>query len=245
YKSLNKNIVFAARISAGAITAPTDSTGAKLPPYQERLFAGGPNSVRGFGQNLLGPVVYLVDNSKFTITKISETPTESTFAYVLNDRNSGVTRTQPIGGNAVFVFNLEMRIRDPFFPNALQYVPFIDGGQVWSQIPNVNNFHLLQGILVTPGLGFRVSTPIGPIQLSLGYNAYPNQPGPVYFASPVTSTGAAPLICVTAPGSPFVPVTIGTNGSVTQGSCPAKFAPPTASGFFNRLTKIFSIGTSF
>ena len=241
YKSLNKNVVLAARLSGGAIIAPSDSTGAKLPPYQERLFAGGPNSVRGFGQNLLGPVVYLVDTSKFNIVPGS-TPGES--SYVLRNPNSGVFRTQPVGGNAVFVFNLEMRIRDPFFPNVLQYVPFVDGGQVWSQISNVSNVHL-QPILVTPGLGFRITSPIGPIQISLGYNAHPNQQGPVYFASPVTASGAAPLICVTPPGFPTVPVTIGSNGSVTQAKCPAQFAPPTAKGFFNRLTKILSIGTTF
>jgi len=244
YKSMSKNFVIAARISGGLITAPADSTGAKLPPYQERLFAGGPNSVRGFGQNLLGPVVYLVGNGQFNVDSV-HTPTSTTTTYVLKDLNP-VTRTQPLGGNALFVFNAELRIRDPFLPNLLQYVPFVDGGQVWTQAPNVNNFHLLRNVLVTPGLGFRISSPIGPIQISLGYNPYQNQQGPVYFASPVDPvTGAAPLICVTAPGQATVPVTIGNDGSVTQAKCPGTFAPPRASSFFQRLTKTFSIATSF
>ncbi len=246
YRSLSRRIVFVAHVSGGLITAPTDTTGSKLVPPQERLYAGGPNSVRGFGQNLLGPVVYLVDTSRFNHVTLDSSAASVTRAYVLRSANSSVFRTQPVGGNAVFVFNLEARIRDPFFPNALQYVPFIDGGQVWSQIANVNNFHLLQNVLVTPGLGFRISTPIGPIQISLGYNAHQNQPGPVYFASPVDpTTGAAPLICVTPPGAQTVPVTISANGSVTQGKCPATFAPPTPTGFFNRLTKTLSIGTTF
>ncbi len=246
YKALSRRVVFAARLSGGLITAPSDTTGSKLVPPQERLYAGGPNSVRGFGQNLLGPVVYLVDNTRFNPVRIDSTAAGLTQAYILKDPNAGVFRTQPVGGNAVFVFNLEARIRDPFFPNALQYVPFIDGGQVWSSIPNVNNFHLLRSVLVTPGLGFRISSPIGPIQISLGYNSHQNQPGPVYFASPVDpATGAAPLICVTPPGSPTVPFTISSNGTVTQGKCPATYAPPTAAGFFNRLTKTLSIGTTF
>jgi outer membrane protein insertion porin family/translocation and assembly module TamA len=246
YKSLSKNFVVAARVSGGLITAPADSTGAKLPPYQERLFAGGPNSVRGFAQNLLGPVVYLVGTGQFNVDTVAQTKASTTTTYVLKDPRSTVTRTQPLGGNALFVFNAEFRIRDPFLPNLLQYVPFVDGGQVWTQVPNVNNFHLLRGVFVTPGLGFRISSPIGPIQISLGYNPYENQKGPVYFASPVDPvTGAAPLICVTTPGAATVPVTVSANGSVTQATCPGTFAPPRASSFFQRLTKTFSIATSF
>jgi outer membrane protein insertion porin family len=244
YKSLSKNFVMAARITGGLITAPADSTGAKLPPYQERLFAGGPNSVRGFGQNLLGPVVYLLGTGQFNVDTVAHTPASTTTTYVLKGDNP-VTRTQPLGGNALFVFNAEFRIRDPFLPNLLQYVPFVDGGQVWTQVPNVSNFHLLRGVLVTPGLGFRITSPIGPIQISLGYNPYQNQQGPVYFASPVDPvTGAAPLICVTPAGAPTVPVT-DANGTVTQGKCPGTFAPPRAASFFQRLTKTFSIATSF
>jgi outer membrane protein insertion porin family/translocation and assembly module TamA len=245
YRSLSKNFVMAARITGGLITAPADSTGAKLPPYQERLFAGGPNSVRGFGQNLLGPVVYLLGTGQFNVDTVAHTPASTTTTYVLKDANP-VTRTQPLGGNALFVFNAEFRIRDPFLPNLLQYVPFVDGGQVWTQVPNVSNFHLLRGVLVTPGLGFRITSPIGPIQISLGYNPYLNQQGPVYFASPVDPvTGAAPLICVTPPGAQTVPVTVSANGSVTQAKCPGTFAPPRAASFFQRLTKTFSIATSF
>ena len=177
YKSLSKNFVMAARITGGLITAPADSTGAKLPPYQERLFAGGPNSVRGFGQNLLGPVVYLLGTGQFNVDTVAHTPASTTTTYVLKDANP-VTRTQPLGGNALFVFNAEFRIRDPFLPNLLQYVPFVDGGQVWTQVPNVSNFHLLRGVLVTPGLGFRITSPIGPIQISLGVQSLPESAGP-------------------------------------------------------------------
>lgn len=246
YKAITRHIVVAGRLSGGVITSPGDSSGTRQPPPQERLYAGGPNSVRGFQQNLLGPVVYLVDSSKFTRTVISSTlQGDSTFAYVLKDPNTSASRTIPTGGNAVFVFNAEMRIRDPFLPDLLQYVPFVDGGQVWSSLPNVNNFRLLKSILVTPGLGIRISTPVGPIQLSLGYNSHPSQQGPVYFGAPVDKAGHAPLICVTRPGDSTVPVTINSDGSVVQAKCPATFAPATPSGFFQRLTKIFSIGTSF
>jgi len=246
YKALTKRIVVAARVTGGLIAAPNDSSGSKLPPPQERLYAGGPYSVRGFGQNLLGPVTYLVDSTKFTQTIIQTTPTSTTSVYVLKDPNTSANRTIPVGGNAVFVFNFELRIRDPFFPDLIQYVPFVDGGQVWTQVPNVNSFHLLANVLVTPGLGFRIATPIGPIQLSLGYDSHPNQPGPVYFAAPVEGTkGLAPLICVTPPGVQTVPATVTSTGTLLQASCPATFAPASPSGFFQRLKINFSIGTSF
>ena len=141
---MSKNFVIAARISGGLINAPADSTGAKLPPYQERLFAGGPNSVRGFAQNLLGPVVYLVGTGQFNVDTVAHTPASTTTTYVLKDANP-VTRTQPLGGNALFVFNAEFRIRDPFLPNLLQYVPFVDGGQVWTQVPNVKQLSPVAG----------------------------------------------------------------------------------------------------
>lgn len=241
YKALGRSVVAAFRISGGLVRAPSDTNGSRVPP-QERLYAGGSNSVRGFGQNLMGPLVYLMDSTKFTVTHIDSV----TSVYVLKQADEQPSKTPiPVGGNAVFVFNAELRVRDPFFPDLIEYVPFVDGGQVWSQIPNVKNFHLLKSVLVTPGLGIRISTPVGPIQLSLGYNSHPNQPGPAYFAAPVDAAGHAPLICVTPPGQPTVPVVVHGDGTLTQARCPATYAPASPSGFFQRLTKILSIGTSF
>ena len=62
YRQITRRTVFFARVRGGAI-----SLGNLLPP-QERLYAGGANSVRGFQQNELGPIVYLwtsLDTTQF------------------------------------------------------------------------------------------------------------------------------------------------------------------------------------
>ena len=123
-------------------------------------------------------------------------------------------------------------------------MPFIDGGQVWTRVGNVQGFSF-KNLVVTPGLGIKLFSPIGPIQLNLGYNSHPNLPGPAYFAAPVDVLGRAPLICVTPPGAPPVPVTIHKDGQVEQGQCPASFSPPRSSSFFSRIVPTLSIGANF
>src|SRR2546425_3621884 len=36
------------------------------------------------------------------------------------------------------------------------------------------------GLRVTPGVGLRFATPLGPVRLDAAYNGYPSEPGPVY-----------------------------------------------------------------
>ena len=234
FRQFTRNAVFATRLRGGAISL------AKLLPPQERLYAGGPNSVRGFQQNELGPIVYLIlDTTQFVRTPL----TDSTVTYVANER-AAATRRSPGGGNSLLVFQNELRIRDPFFPELLQYVPFVDAGQVWTREPGTKQLNI-QRVEVTPGLGLRVSTPVGPIQLNAGYNPGKPRPGPAYFASPVNPvTGEAPLVCVTAHGETPFPINI-KNPDKAAGSCPATFVPTRSGGFLNRLTWTISIGNGF
>ncbi|MEO6878020.1 MAG: POTRA domain-containing protein, partial [Gemmatimonadaceae bacterium] len=61
YYPISSGAVLATRLRLGAIG------GGKLPPQQERLYAGGATSVRGFQQNELGSVVYLLDASAIVV----------------------------------------------------------------------------------------------------------------------------------------------------------------------------------
>ena len=98
---------------------------------------------------------------------------------------------------------------------------------------------------ITPGLGIRVFSPVGPIQLNAGYNPGKPRPGPAYFAAPVDPlTGQAPLLCVTGFGEPPVPIKIGQSDQAAA-ACPATFVPARSSNFFRRLTLTLSIGTGF
>lgn len=243
YRALTTRTTFAVRARTGFIRGGQLTSGAKLPPPQERLYAGGATTVRGFQQNELGPQVYLLDSTAFVRTQL----TDSTFAYVAKP-GARQNRSIPGGGNTLVVLNAELRMRDPFFPDLLEYVPFIDAGQVWiSQIdkPKLN----LNSLRVTPGVSVRYFSPVGPIQMNVGYNRYDPQRGAAYFSAPVdVQSNRAPLICVTSPGETPLVVTRHANGELVQEniqSCPASFTPPRPSTFFKRLTFTFSIGTDF
>jgi len=247
YHKLQSRIVFAGRLRGGIISggAAHDSA-AKLPPPQERLYAGGATSVRGFQQNELGPLVYLINRSDIdSLGRGGPSPGHDT-AYVLVAKpNAPAFRSIPVGGNLLVVANAELRVRDPFFPALLEYVPFLDAGAV----QQVGAHNLSPGKLsYTPGLGIRVFSPIGPIQLNAGYNPYGGRAGIAYFATPIdTHTNKAPLVCVTSPGDAEVPVSITKQGELVQdfAACPSTFHPKLSSGFLKHLTFTLSIGTDF
>jgi outer membrane protein insertion porin family/translocation and assembly module TamA len=241
FRPVSRSVTFMARARGGIILGGDEANGARLPPPQERLYAGGPTTVRGFSQNQLGPQVYLMDN--VTTVQLSD----STFFLVAADENGVPTRPNravPGGGNLLAVFNMELRIRDRLLPDLLEYVPFIDAGQVWTtQIAkNVNRGPLA----VTPGVGVRYFSPVGPVQVNVGYNRYPPTPGAAYFLTPASEQGSQkrPLLCVTPVGQD--PVVITKRGDdLIQGDCPTTFSPPARGGFFRHLTFTVSIGTDF
>jgi outer membrane protein insertion porin family len=241
YHALSRSIVFAGRARGGFIRGGTSSSGATLPPPQERLYAGGATSVRGFQQNELGPQVYLLDRDAIDSTALSDS------TFILTSNGKRPARLIPGGGNALVVLNSELRIRDPFFPNVLEYVPFIDAGQVWITQAGKSQLNLSQ-LLVTPGVAFRASSPVGPIQLNVGYNRYPPRPGAAYFPVPVNlQNNQAPLLCVTPAGVAPLVVTRRANGQLFQdiSSCPSAYAPPPATGFLGRLAFTLSISSDF
>jgi outer membrane protein assembly factor BamA len=244
YRKLQSRVVFAGRLRSGIISggATRDST-AKLPPPQERLYAGGATSVRGFQQNELGPLVYLINGSDLDTVPLTAGRDTTSYALVTKPGTKAF-RSIPVGGNFLFVVNAELRVRDPFFPALLEYVPFLDAGAV--QQVGVHNLSA-RSLSYTPGLGIRVFSPIGPIQLNVGYNAYGGRAGTAYFASPVNSmTSKAPLLCVTAPGEPVVPIFV-IEGQQVQNvaACPNTFRPALSSSFLSHLTFTLSIGTDF
>jgi len=242
FQAATQRIVLSLRVRGGLIGGGESSNGTRLPPPQERLYAGGATSVRGFPQNELGPLVYLVDTNAFTVTKFTDT----SLVAILKPGAQPLRRV-PTGGNRLLVVNAEVRIRDPFFPEAIEYVPFVDAGQVWVRnagTPGLN----VKPLSVTPGLGIAYFSPIGPIQFNMGYNPNASPAGPAYFAPSPDFPGfgaGAPLVCVTPLGTPPVPFRV-VGGKLSQSTaCPAAYTPQRSKIFWNRLTKTLSIGTSF
>ncbi len=127
------------RLAAGAVFALSVRAGAaerfgqtETIHISERFFLGGRNTVRGYDQDELGI--------------------------------EGVTVTNgvPIGGNAMVVFNEELRIQ---LPKSFGLVFFFDHGNVWADRRDVEASDLKS----TTGAGLRYNTPIGPFRLDWGY----------------------------------------------------------------------------
>jgi outer membrane protein insertion porin family len=159
-----------------SLSFPPQTTAVELIPLPERFFAGGGTSLRGFALNQAGPR----DSTGF-----------------------------PIGGQALLTFNQEFRfpMRLPFIGTALSGALFYDGGNVYSRLgritfradppkpvfdpakPTVCEFNCtneLNYFAHTVGIGFRYSTPVGPIRIDLGFPI--NRPS---FVSPICPSGNA------------------------------------------------------
>jgi outer membrane protein insertion porin family len=175
YYPVGRRGAFAWRVLAGAILPARRITAAGqrvhfIPPDQ-RFYGGGPNSVRGYARNELGPRVYVTDSME---VQGSDT------IY----RPDVTVRAAPTGGNSLFVVNAELRFATPLFPNRMKLALFVDAGQVWERGEERGT---VAGVRVTPGMGLRFATPLGPVRLDAAYAGYPAEPGPLYFLDNATN----------------------------------------------------------
>lgn len=246
YVPVTRNVVLAMRLRFGAVigSSLSFSNATVRVPAQERLFGGGPTTVRGFRQNELGPAVYIpfaYDTVRANGAKGGDPANPSDTVYFRAD--TGRVRIVPTGGNALVVANLEARVRSPLFPDLLQWTAFADLGEVWNRgAPGVALG--VKSLVVTPGLGVRVSTLIGYLRVDVAHNPYQRPAGAAYFDAPLSQGGS--LFCV-SPGN-TLRVTSTSDGRLSQangGSCPGTFQPASETSFFSRLTFSFSIGQAF
>jgi len=232
----------AARLRLGAVVGNTLDFGQSIDyiPPQERLYAGGATSVRGFQQNELGAVVYIAEDRPVeTVAPSGDT--------TLTMSSTRVRRVVPIGGNSLVVGNLDWRLRSPFYPELLEWTLFTDVGEVWTRGERGLGFRSLKW---TPGVGMRVKTFVGPVQMNVAYNPYLRPKGPVFYDVPIREVDGrpvAPLFCVTPKNGLPIVERDGNGEPITQGpgECPADFRPPQSRSFLQRLTFTFSIGPDF
>ncbi|MGH7679513.1 MAG: BamA/TamA family outer membrane protein, partial [Gemmatimonadaceae bacterium] len=245
YRSLGPQNVLALRLRGGVVKSLA-SLSDFIPP-QERLYAGGPTSVRGFQQNELGSKVYIARNGDVVQDIVVLAPNDTVYRFALRsdsigfDTDSNPARSVPLGGDALLVANIEYRIRDPFFfPNHLQYTLFLDGGDVWTRDRQpAEPRWSFRDLKWTPGIGFRATTPVGPIQANIAWNRFKREAGPLYYNPDVRI-----LACV-SPGTPLdYRKDPNTGQLVTTGDC-GQFEPPKRERWFQKLTFTFSIGPDF
>ena len=158
YHALGRRTTFAWRLRGGAILSPRlEFTGQSVGfvPPAERFYGGGSTSVRGYAQNALGPFVAVVDSAR-----------------------GADTLTSPTGGNQLFVANAELRFPLPaILGRPLAGAAFVDAGQVFER---ENELVRVSNIRVTPGLGIRIPSPLGPIRLDVAYNPHAAESGALY-----------------------------------------------------------------
>jgi outer membrane protein assembly complex protein YaeT len=203
YRQVRPGWVLSGRIQAGSFFANYFGEPADYVPPERRFYGGGPNSVRGYGLNRLGPQVYTA-------------PADTS----VNGYDSQL-RASATGGTRILVTSGELSFPSPFYPNLLRLAAFVDAGQVWDTRnpggdPRTANERGSLGLRVTPGVGMRLQTLVGPIRVDVAYNPYRPEEGPLYVFD---NTGRLELV------NP-------------------RFRQPTPS-FLHRLTVSLAVGNAF
>lgn len=165
YATSGAGWTWAGRLRLGSFfgTASFEPGGDFIPP-DDRFYAGGSNSVRGFARNELGPGVYVEEGPVF---------------------DPDAVEFVPIGGTSVAVSQLELRTPGFARGNTLRLAFFVDAGAVTRE-----RHRLLAGgeWRVTPGAGLRIRTPIGPVRVDVAYNPYAPISAPLFLTEPETGT---------------------------------------------------------
>ncbi len=243
YRGIGAGTTLTAHLRGGLVfgggTSP--SLNAFIPP-QERLYAGGPTTVRGFRQNELGPAVYIVNPYR-------EVVENGTRFFRADSGRITDERVVPTGGNSLVVANLELQVPSPLVPRLLQLAMFADAGRLWNRGSGGTTRSLADdgpSVKVTPGIGARIVSPFGVIRVDLGYNPYRLPSGAAYFNAPLQG-GIAPLYCVSPGNTLPVRAGAGANAPPTQdaGVCPSSFRPQRGTALLRRLNPSIWIGQAF
>ena len=155
--------------STASAVGVASSTSENILHPRKRFYAGGSHSVRGFGENQLGPRVLTIPakalQSHDSLNASCRTGADMTKC----DPNAAKLATRdfdprPLGGNVVLEGSVEAR-----FPvwRALSGAAFVDAGVVTQKI---NRDLPRRRGAITPGIGVRYLSPVGPIRADLGLN---------------------------------------------------------------------------
>jgi outer membrane protein assembly factor BamA len=161
FHSLKEGTVLAGRFRTGYVV-PTSAnifSSEEMPEDDiifpsKRFYAGGPWSVRGVGLNLVGPTVLVFDTTDCP----PDAPSLDDCAAALPPQSFD---QRPTGGNVLLEANIEVRYS---VSSKLTTTAFLDYGLV------TDGAFTLEPSIVTPGVGLRYSSPVGPFRLDFGYN---------------------------------------------------------------------------
>ena len=143
FHPLSKSAVLATAMKIGWINI---LGGAKDVPLNEKFYAGGPETLRAFDFQKVGP---------------------------LGENNV------PIGGKFQLVLNA-FELRQSIY-KWIGMVAFLDAGNVWTDSEQFD----FSDLRLSPGMGIRLSTPIGLARVDIGFNVKPKPGEPrsnIYFS---------------------------------------------------------------
>ena len=181
YHPRGRHAVFSWRVRGGwvkalesaseALIGDASTTSSILHP-RKRFYAGGSQSVRGYGENQLGPRVLTVDPGKLLNVRVSGSDTlpplctreelEIRRCAAASTLPSSDFEPRPVGGSTLLEGSVEYRFG---VWRSLDMAVFVDGAVVGEGDVST----LTRGTsAITPGFGFRYTTPVGPIRVDLG-----------------------------------------------------------------------------
>ncbi|MEP6766380.1 MAG: BamA/TamA family outer membrane protein, partial [Gemmatimonadaceae bacterium] len=205
---------------------------------RKRFYAGGSQSVRGFGENQLGPRVLTVSAQtlergaivgKDTIPCTLPVPSAKCLAG-LKDNDF---QTRPLGGTTLLEGGVELRVP---VTRSVTAAFFVDAAVLGNG--TVTTITKGKGA-ITPGFGARYQSPVGPIRIDLGIRPSLTTALPV-ITEVRDSTGAYKLVDLTSG--------VGCKTAMSAG-CRVFPGPLSKQSFLNRLTNRLtlhlSIGEAF
>ena len=186
-----RSSVLAGHLRLGFVRPYTGSNGEAVLHPRKRFYAGGSQSVRGYGENQLGPrILTLPHGFLINATTVSGLPCDaSSDAIRFCDPNTARDSTgkappligddkftpSPLGGTSLVEGSVEYRF--PLFMKNLGGAVFLDGAAVGERVfdPLGGGLQTFKNLVsgtgaITPGFGIRYYSPVGPIRVDLGIN---------------------------------------------------------------------------
>jgi outer membrane protein assembly complex protein YaeT len=134
---------------------------------RKRFYLGGSRSVRGYGENQLGPRILTIPAT--TLRRGTEGCPAATPITECNPNTASLKdrdfEPRPLGGNVLAEGSAELRF--PLFSDQVIGAAFVDAGYLAQR---VNPALPKSRAAVTPGFGARYLSPVGPIRVDFGIN---------------------------------------------------------------------------
>jgi outer membrane protein insertion porin family len=193
YYPIGKSWVLARQTQFGVIVpfaAPAGIDAQESVPLPERFYAGGADSLRAFPFNQAGP--------------------RDTGAPQVPGGPSSAPTGFPLGGNALFINNIELRF--PFIGQNIQGVIFHDMGNIYQSLGDMSfRFHQknpqdFNYMVQAVGFGVRYRTPVGPVRADFAYSINPpsyvgfsGTPAQILNCNPNIPSSQLPSYCQSTP----------------------------------------------